>query len=384
MTNNYKYPSCYELREILGTIANRPFLNEFAQSRGVLITHVDRKNLAYELSNLFYDEADLELIRKAAYKIANNHNLSGFTVTSSNEKFDLKTAYESVRTNGRFPVGIKLDALQKLGSDNKFDYKGALEYTYAKPGRIEFIQNETLSFDFFMKHLGGSSWQVEIDCARSNDARELRDLFERHVLSTSENMDLINQDDLIDQKTIVFFDELANGGLDSKIWRFLDVKDLTVRRGKDEDEQEQDEDEDENSEEPKKPTKAELTGITQAILKGKNLRDDPFVKSCESNGYRFTMMTYEFEQIKGPSVITIKAEFKGRPKVFEVGISAVQAKTGKGTVLVQSSLSANENWLMRSTFWNNAKVIFRKVISTPISKPTTAAPSVDPKKPDKG
>lgn len=356
MNNQYKYPTSYELKEIFSSIANRKFLNDFAQSKGVFITHCSQEQLAFELSNLFYDDADLEIIRAEAYKVANAHNLSGFVLKSSNDTFDLNVAYERLRNEGKFGVDVKVDRLSKL-KDDEFDYRGGLEYIKKKPGRIEFLQDETHAFDFYLKDLGQGDWQVEVDCSRSTDAKELRDFFKKNLNMADLTLELIDQDKIGNEKTIHFFDELATSGLSQADWRFVDIKHLTVRRGRDE--QEIGNESDENVEQ--EATEEELTGITQAILKGKNLRDDTFVRDCEKSGYRFSAMTYEFEQVKGPFIIALRAEFKGRPKVFEVGITDVQEKVGPTAIRKQSHLPIRDHRLIRSMFWNNAKNTFLSI-----------------------
>lgn len=39
-------------------------------------------------------------------------------------------------------------------------------------------------------------------------------------------------------------------------------------------------------------------------------------------------MTYQLEHKKQPQVVSVTAEFKGRPQFFEVGITRVQVQTG--------------------------------------------------------
>jgi hypothetical protein len=357
--NEYKYPTSYELKEILSRITNRKFLNEFAQKRSIFITNASQELVADQLAKLFYDDQDLELIRKEAYKENHSHTLSGFTVKSLQKNFNLKNEYERLRENAKFDLGVILNEVSKVSEDETFDYKSSYEYTKTKPGRIEFLQNETNSFDFYFTDLGKNLWQIEVDANTSSDTKELKNFFLNNLQLDTHTVQLIDQSYLNSKATIEFFDKLAKEGLATEEWNFLDVKHLTVRRGNDKEEDEEyNESGNEDDENEKEASEQELTGITQAILEGKNLREDAFVKDCEKRGYRFTAMTYEFEEINNPSIITIKAEFKGRPKVFEVGITEVHERTGITMTKQITHLSAKANRRIRSMFWNNAKRIY--------------------------
>jgi len=72
----------------------------------------------------------------------------------------------------------------------------------------------------------------------------------------------------------------------------------------------------------------ELVGIFQAVLEGKNLRENSFVKKLVESGYRFNAMSYEFEHIERVKILQLKAEFKGRAKVFEVSIVTTSENVG--------------------------------------------------------
>ena len=101
--------------------------------------------------------------------------------------------------------------------------------------------------------------------------------------------------------------------------------------------------------------------LRQAILDGKNLREDAFVKQFESAGCIFTAMTFEFHHKTEPEVIHIRAEFKGNPKIFEVSIVNTYEIKGPEAKPEISVISKNKNFELRSLFWNNAKKIFSEV-----------------------
>lgn len=356
MAKDYKYPSTYEIQEVLGSITNRSFLNEFAQRKGVFITNGSQQQLASDLANLYFDDADLEKIRMEAYHNKANHTLSGFLVRSKDKNFNLKNIYEYVRENAKFETGQILSQLHKVTpGDDDSSYKGTIEYAKPKAGRMQFLQDETSSFDFYVHKKEEGLWQVEVDASRSTDVKELKNLIAKNIAKEN-SIELIEHALLNTEQTISFFDTLATKGMDAE-WIFLDTKHLTLKRGQDDPEELGFEE----AETREVTEAAELTGITQAILQGKNLRENAFVKQSVDNGYQFTAMTYEFQHKTNPVFIQLKAEFKGKPKVFEVGIVSYEENIGIPPRRETAALNAQENRLLRSSFWNNAKVIYDKM-----------------------
>jgi len=348
------YPTQYELEEVLTSITNRAFLNQFAQSHGIFITHVSHEQLASEISHLFLDDEDLESIRREAYQIRSNHALSGFVVKSEDKNFDLTNVYQWILTDGEHKQTQTLSGLTKVSGEDGL-YKSTLEYNKKRAGRVQFLQDEVNSFDFYIKKLSDGEWQVEIDSNRSTDIKELQSLLYQG-LNKEDTIVELEQKLLTPETSITFFDSLAKSGMDDN-WRFLDIKHLTLKMGNDHDEAETEE----IKEHIEEVRVEELTGITQAILQGQNLRENSFVKQSVASGYRFNAMTYEFENINEPVVIQVKAEFKGRPKVFEVSITSYQNNTGTAGVRVASSSKDGEKQL-RSGFWNRSKEVFNKLV----------------------
>lgn len=107
-----------------------------------------------------------------------------------------------------------------------------------------------------------------------------------------------------------------------------------------------------------------LSGITQAILEGTELRNNSFVKQCEEGGYRFTAMTYEYESTHSPFVKEIRAEFKNRPKVFEVSLQNYAQRLGLNGMLDKRVMVDDHRVEVLSIFWVKAKQVFDTLISS--------------------
>lgn len=351
MEKIFKYPGRYEIEQALGELGSRRFLDNFAQERGVFITKVNQPELAEIMSGLFFENSDIEEIRKAALRIHVKTTLAGFYVHNTEDDFDLIAHIDNLRQNDSAGRDNKIEELVKLEDDEDGElYRGTLIHTERKPGRVEFLQEQRRNIDFYIKKTNEGQWKFLVDCNKSADARILEDLVDN---STSKETRLakLNQDLLTSDQTVKFFDELATKGMDSN-WEFKEVRQLVFRKPKDR-----------NDDEELEAEESALAGITQAILDGHDLRENPFVKRSEQSGYRFTAMTFEYDHITKPFNILIHSEFKEKPKVFEIGITSFKSREGVDEKLVPYSLPEEEEKEIRFAFWARSKEIFDKLIA---------------------
>lgn len=362
MSNITNYPDEYELKEVCVNFVKRSILNPFMQEKGIFIINGSSEDLATMLSHCPMERASLEDLRNKAFHLNTKTTLSGFVVKSSKKDFSLQDTYENCRDNDSiiFSKGYRLGGLVKTTIGGVSKYRGRLDYTIRKPGRISFLDKEETHCEFYM-YEAEDGWHIEVDSSRANDGKEVQRLFSQIVDKSTTSFSVLDIDLLTDGQTIEFFDALIAKGMPNKEWQFVDVKGLTFKKGR---ENQQDEDMDDASiinENEEKDTSL-LTGIKNAILEGKNLREDIFVKQFEENGCIFTAMTLEFQHKKEPLVIQLRAEFKGSPKIFEVSLINSYTRTGTAGLLESVPLASQSNLDYRSLFWNNARVIFNEII----------------------
>ena len=354
MDEEYKYPSRYEIEQAFGEFCKRGFVNNFAQSRGIFITKAIQSELSTILAGFFFEHEDLDEIRQAAFSVYSKSTLSGFVISSDNQEFDMVASLDNLRGSivdekKQMKLGPVI-AVHENGSDKA--YRGSVNYTQKKPGRVEFLQEDARTFDFYIHPKGQGKWELLMDCNRVNDAKVMEDWVKKLTAHEAE-VEVIRQDALTSSQTINFFDELTKRGMDDE-WNFTQVKRITLRRPLEGGEEEE--------------TEAEpsvLSGITKAVLEGNSLRHNPFVEQCEKSGYRFTAMNYEYENKKKAHLLQIRAEFKGRPKVFEIALESYKERSGVDESLKELSLSSKEKRRLLSTFWTMAKAIFDELKSLP-------------------
>lgn len=232
------------------------------------------------------------------------------------------------------------------------------------------MKEEKHEISFRIKALSKKKWQVEVDGESSNDGKAILKLFSMAVRGKNIAIDELRLDSLSNANTITFFDRLVKEGLD-KEWAIVDILRLTLRRSKDKNENEEEvEDENEThggdetkNEDVKEAPKEQLSGISQAILEGKNLRENKFVRMAEEDGYLFASMTYMFERKKDNSHMQLRAEFKGNPKIFEVSLESFSKTGNEQTDGDTMDLTDDLNYHYRTLFWNNAKKIYKELVT---------------------
>lgn len=357
--NKFKitYPDANDLITILIESVRRSDLVRFLSSKGVFFYNASTEDLARKTASMILDYEDLEQIRRFAYRNSNKNILSGFSL-KSDSAFDIADIYSAMRDKGTLKTdGYELRSISRILTDDKttVQYKGSVTYTSQKAGRMEFIRTEERDVSFVMKQNADSNWQVEIDGGKSSDGKTIHKMLQRIVKGKNIFIDEIRIDNLSRKNTIEFFDRLTKEGLGSP-WQIEDIAHITLKR----DEKFEPDEEEHDDTDEKEATEEQLSGITQAVLEGKNLRENSFVHHAEESGYIFTAMTYIFANTAAGNKLTFKAEFKGSPKIFEVCLENYQQNDieKEGFEDALSSLDEKENVKYRSIFWNNAKKIY--------------------------
>ncbi|MEM8527796.1 MAG: hypothetical protein AAGG68_24350 [Bacteroidota bacterium] len=338
----YKYPARYDIEQTLGKFAQRDFVEEFANNRGIFITKATREQLADKLSYFFYDDDDIEEIRDVAYKTSRTQTLSGFSV-SLKEGAGLVDSIRNAFQNNEFDSHVDVSPLIKTNNTDFEEYKSEVTYNSKKPGRIEFLQEESITFDLIVRKTAENDYQILTVGNKATDDSICKKIIKKSIKKRG-NIVSLDHDDLTTPQTIVFFDNLANDGIQGE-WNLLEVRKLTLRRGEDE---------------IQDASTNDLVGISQAVLDGDNLRHNSFVKQTEENGYRFMSMTYRFAHNSEPYIIDIKAEFKLRPKLYVVDVVEFYEVFGTKGVKLKKEMNPSFRYEVKDKLWNSSRRIFEE------------------------
>jgi hypothetical protein len=361
MPDKYKYPTRYELEQAMAEFAQRVAVSEFLQTRGIFLMHATQEDLAEFTAGLLLEHEDLEQIRRAAFRSHSSSALSGFIVESDDETFNLVDLFERFRNqvvDQRANMRLGPPIAPKAGGG--VGYRGQVEYMEYNPGRVEFLQGSARYFDYYLLPEREGKWRVMVDGSRSNDVR-LVETWLSGAISRDVRLERIEEVGLSSVQSITFFDAIATAVLNS-IWRLTQVKRIALRKA--DSPVAAHEDDDRESEPERIETDAAiLSGITQAILEGDDLRRNKFVKQSETGGYRFTAMTYEYESIQHPEVLQIRVEFKRKPKVFEVAVENSWCRTGMEQSLQPWDIPPQQRIDLLSEFWCAAKRVYDDLIA---------------------
>jgi hypothetical protein len=74
-------------------------------------------------------------------------------------------------------------------------------------------------------------------------------------------------------------------------------------------------------------------------------------------------MTYEYHHKKNPYVIEIRAEFKGRPKLFEVAMEKSLKRVGREEKMEDYQYPEEQTLQMLSSFYSQAKFTFDQIVT---------------------
>ncbi len=360
MTNKHpvSYPTPQDLEFILADSVRKTDLLAFLRKRGLFFFNISTAELAKQVAAILWDAEALECFRAMAYRSSNKKILSGFSIYSS-RPFDLDGIYNSIRENGTLSsAGYKLNAISKVSKGDDCIYAGTISYEKKSAGRIGFIRTEERDAYFVMKKISDNEWQIEVDGGKSNDGKAVHIMLEKMAKNRDLTISSLRIDRLTKSSTITFFDLLAQKGLSDE-WQIEDIGRITLKKDAGTKSENVSDDGDETE-----VGRDDLSGITQAILEGMNLREHNFVKQAEEAGYAFTSMTYVFYNADSNVKVKLRAEFKGSPKIFEVAvesylISVVNQDEGYEEGL--SNMDDNLNMSLRSMFWNNARSIYHSL-----------------------
>ena len=364
---NLNYPNSYELRDVINENIKQVDLLGFLRKKGIFYLNASHEDSSMLTARLLLDGDDLNELRRYAYKNVNKSLLSGF-ILESNSIFDLEAIYSTIRDKGSFKKeGYILKAISRIvGKTNTF--QGSVEYRRYRPGKTSFLKEEKHDISFRIMELSKKKWQGEGDGESSNDGKAIQKLFSMAVRDRDIDIDELRLDSLSNANTITFFDRLVKEGLGNE-WAIEDILRLTLRRSKDKNDSEEDLDDEDEVEikdakdvEEKEAPKEQLSGISQAILEGKNLRENKFVRMAEDDGYLFSSMTYMFERKNDNSHIKLRAEFKGNPKIFEVSLESFSKPDTDLSEGDTVDLTDDQNYEYRTVFWNNAKKIYNELV----------------------
>lgn len=352
MSDRYLYPSAENLIEILGNVCSAGDVKAIAADNGIFIDYGQHKDYARLMSKLFWGKAVLESIHDSA--ILNNHknSLSGFWLNIDSDEGDELQNFsilQLIDSNIGQEIGknkMKISSPSQT-SDPKI-FTGTVDYLEKKIGRIEFINEVKRSFKYYCRKIDENRYEFLIDVDSSRDKKVFENWIVKEIRKTETLIPSVtNLDpDSLGSHLIEFFDELATSAMVN--WDFKEITKIIVKKQDDEESEEIEVD------------NQNLLGIQKAILEGKTLRNNSFVRECEESNYRFMAMSYRYENNDAYSIV-VSSEFKERPKVFEINIVAYTRFEGEDRHSISYHLPKSIRGQILHNFYRVAKTIYDRL-----------------------
>lgn len=325
------FPDEYDVREVIQYYSMpHDAVRRFSQGLGILCAARGKEHIASFMQNLILECRDYRELQTLALKGGAGNSISGFTL--------LSVDWMAEGTAGLFTdiVEHRQKQLKQLAEDKSLlerphfeglnsaaeRISGRLEYQRISPGKVVLLNKVPESVEFFIDPIGDRLWQVTCFPDTNTDVQVMADIFSR-MASGAYKTKTPTLEPLEVPKRIEFYDALLLTEL--KDWRFEEVIGITVRQAEERDSSLDIEKGNENQYEDNEyglskdqPTQSDLRGIKQAILEGRGLRTNSFVKACEKQGFYFTSMTIQYRHNREPELMNLTVRFKLNPLMFEI------------------------------------------------------------------
>jgi hypothetical protein len=364
---NSQFPSAYDVEQTIKFYSTQyQDVRRFFQSLGLLNIGNGKDDLSLFAKCLLLEHQDYIVLRQLAQSGSNATNISGFSLRTTlmpkslqdiNEDlvaFRTKLIYQQEQSRKRDA------AVQKLQMPEL--YNGVLsakfEYQRLIPGRVELIQKVDTEVDFIVELIDKQHWRVICFPKDSQDIKKIETLFMK-LGDRSYSPFIISLEAFSQKQRIQFFDSVLDYYSQESEWRFLEVTEISIRREPDKDYIILGEEVDSETEVVDEAGESDLLSITQAVLEGKHLRTNSFVKDCERQGFYFPAMRLLLENRNSPEVIEVTIRFKLSPKMFEVVLTSMSERQDIGQV--ETSFTYKRQQEILREFWMTCHHIWEEI-----------------------
>lgn len=351
-------PNPDEVQEAIGKFVPSSQAFNYFKRRGILIAANSRECLGEFGKLLFLDFQDYEELHDLATTGKVGQSISGFDIHLTDEEDDdainvkdeVAGWLESHSTDQ-----IKVEDLRETDSDT---LQGRLVYTRRVPGKYELVGTVESKVEFELSSMGRNKWHLKYFPEKITDQQQFKEIISQAVGNKCD-IDVPQFRGLPQGKRIEFFDRFLHHRFQH--WTINDVVGVKVKEpepSKEEDQNNDNTDDLSESEMIEKASELErkaLGSIREAVLKGDNLRTNPFVKQFEQDGYYFQSMTFRFDHNSKPIGIDLVVNFKLRPVGLEIAVEKMFERVNEQ--LEESALPTTEEARILEVFWSTANNI---------------------------
>ncbi|NRG35141.1 hypothetical protein [Niallia circulans] len=298
---NYPYRS--HLRRVLNKHVTTRDVNSFLKEKGILVHAFRKEDLSRIGADYYYSMANIVDLKEKIDSPTNYKKTSRINIPT-NQVDELKSTLTSL-------TGQKLDNDEDTRvtvlSNPDGTWMFEIDYTEYKPSLINLLDVTNRKITVNVNEQGEST-SLDFSLLTPHDYKKVTEVIKQVHKNSDDfsfNFSEISLSNLTKKKRISLFDNFFNYKHES--WSLVEITKLKVKRDK-------------NDEEETDISKDQLAGINSALLDGKNLIENNFVKSTLKNGFYFSMATMKFENQSTPEFIELVIDFKSRPERCETNI----------------------------------------------------------------
>jgi hypothetical protein len=390
---NEHFPTSFDVEETI-TYRTTTYqdIRMFLQGQGILSVGMSKQYIADFAGSILFEHQDYLVLRRIAQGGSTAANISGFTLQATRIPIEidrLKDDLVSLRDTliqqeqQLTEKGVPTKTLGMPQIKNEF-ITLRFEYQRLIPGRVELMQRVDTQVDITLEPITSTQWRVVCFPQANQDVKRVEQLFAK-LRDGAYQPFTISLESFSQRQRIEFFDDLLEHYKSHKEWRFQQVTGITVKQVTPEErdrftvEEEDLESYDTDDGDFEEASQNDLLSINQAILQGRHLRTNSFVKKCENQGFYFPSMTLLLENQKTPELIEVTIRFKLSPKMFEVVLTSMGEKTEMGET-VASFTSERQQEILKE-FWNASHVIWQRIYKE-VPRPTRQLSFADESEPE--
>ncbi len=299
------YPDDLDVQEV---ILHVPFGNvrNFFKKRGILYVVNNRSDIAAYCSRLFLGSDDYEEIKGYTDSPNNYKKISGIEIVTETDLQGISTKLADKKGtifDEKSKLIIKEVTYNKVGPS----LDCVIYYQTNKPGMVDLLRKEERECKFKIEEKEGRKI-ILTHHQKNEDYAKIIETINNISQDLEESEKILPQEITLERlpipKRIEFFDRLISYDFDE--WRLESVVSIKIRKS----------DQLEEEEIPE----LELRGISEAALKGVNLRTNKIVKKFEKSGYYFSGTTVKLMHKTEPLKIQTEILFKSKPELPEIHI----------------------------------------------------------------
>lgn len=361
-----KYPDSSDLYEVISSKTPYESTRKFFKKNGIFFVSNTRKDIAEYGCRFFLGHKDYwqmkqnidiqnSLIKLSAIEIKSNEDLEAIRNVFQGLKGKVLTTSSNLR-------------LTQANVINKDLLNCEIKYDHRVPGNLELLRKENKIVRFRIENKENRKIVLVIN-RKNEDYRMVKEALEKISKECAKSiLKMSVQEITLDRfpirHRIEFFDRLIS--FEYKDLRFEDVIYVRLGKGKlsasteldsdleeieeqEEEMDELDEEIDEQADEEIIPEE-DLKQISEALLKGTNLRSNKIVKKFEKSGYYFTGVTIKLSHTSEPLKLDVGIYFKPKPQRPEISLVKAYEIIDEKTIKTKLADDIQEKYIQ--LFWN--------------------------------